>query len=1052
MLVKDNSYKWQTINFRDAQPILESEVVYSPKLLPNGSPDPSDPLSYTVGKAYTIEYSQTPDRDVDLVPGTTIIRVVDNIPPARGVQGDYYRLKADVTTGLSSILADENYKDATRWEHFTSNPGSDANTADSDYENYSQDVKRWSTGGGWLRKKTLHTEVTTISGLTDYYTHSLKADYPIEIAFVGSTATPSLTINSVGNIILQGDVDVPSGTPVVVNSSNGSVFGASTVGFYGSTPRLTVAGDVDINVETGNQPLWIQAGGNVIVDGITNSIGVSGGAGEGSAANLIEIEQIDASGDVFVFAADGIIAKNSSSFIHGDQIELKTNRGGIGTNALPIAIDSNIYGHGGLAAYAEGDIYIVETAGTLKLLSPEQFSSAENSSDTMHNGVSVRSLLGKVFLTTSDGDIMDDIKETYSAPTADQINALNVKLALFGAEATKAAQLQIRNEENLATERYHSYWLNERTNTPSSSNLDIASVDFATDTVTTNTPHGLQSGAQLLSSGGSIGLTSGFTYYAVVIDATHFKLAPSRFDAAIAVPHDNSNPDSGRIIDLVAGFDFNAAQLTDIVLEHFTYTSSADTVTGPISGVLDAWRIGNYNGDFVYSMPQAEKDAIIAARVRQATEVANPISATLRRDLYPESFVFSSVAPGTSNETLNISAAGITLVVGDPNPAVTPPSGRVGTLDSIQTLELEYGINGTPGHPSLLTLDQKELLSSAIVDDVIGKTYVTYRYIGSAASSYNFQASTHDFNDATKWTRVDPTYITSVNTSPVMISANQTVLVELDSASYGWYTFVGSTSTISLAVQNYTDTSLWQRVSINHTTQETLRLVGDAPSTVRSVSLATNDLVADTTTVNRLTIQVVDDVNVEVLGTGRLSAAAKGDIAIQATGELKVDQVITPGDIRLSASGNLIDVGTGIAAITSLGKVNLEGQVVQGNNVGIPMRVLVGPSGSLSGVSAGDFRIQQGNGSFTVDGVNATFGDLTVTRTFSGGTTSIEATDGNLTIGKLESSTGFALTATDSILDGGNVASPDEWNLFGPIATLTAAATSALATMQSTCD
>ncbi len=59
---------------------------------------------------------------------------------------------------------------------------------------------------------------------------------------------------------------------------------------------------------------------------------------------------------------------------------------------------------------------------------------------------------------------------------------------------------------------------------------------------------------------------------------------------------------------------------------------------------------------FRVAMPQIDQDAIIANRVRQATEMANPISATLRRYLYPGSFIISGFDPGTSNETLNILA------------------------------------------------------------------------------------------------------------------------------------------------------------------------------------------------------------------------------------------------------------------------------------------------------------------------------------------------------------------------------------------------------------
>ncbi len=196
-------------------------------------------------------------------------------------------------------------------------------------------------------------------------------------------------------------------------------------------------------------------------------------------------------------------------------------------------------------------------------------------------------------------------------------------------------------------------------------------------------------------------------------------------------------------------------------------------------------------------MPQVEQDAIIASRVRQATELANPISATLRRYLYPGSFIISGFDPGTSHETLNIQATDLTLEVNDGNLAVNPPTGRVGTLLPQQTLLMEYGINGIDSHASLLTQEQKELLGSAIVNDVIGTHYVTYRYLGSTAN-YDFQSPTHDFSDGSLWQRVEPDFITSVDIGVIHITTGETVLVESDQASYGWYKFIGSDRSVSL--------------------------------------------------------------------------------------------------------------------------------------------------------------------------------------------------------------------------------------------------------------
>ncbi len=232
---------------------------------------------------------------------------------------------------------------------------------------------------------------------------------------------------------------------------------------------------------------------------------------------------------------------------------------------------------------------MVELDGDLKLLSPESFSSAVNASETGREGIAVRSVHGNVWLKTIDGDIVDDIKETYAAPTQDEIDALNTKMAIFGADAQAAAQLAIRNEEKTTTQRYHDYWLNlrdaQRGASPTST-LSIKTINFATDTIETNSAHGLTSGAELIAGSEQIGLIPGFVYYAVVVDATHLRLAPTQFDAAIAIPHDPANPSSGRIIDLQAGFDFDAAHPDQVILQRFAYTAQPDNDPNPIAAFL----------------------------------------------------------------------------------------------------------------------------------------------------------------------------------------------------------------------------------------------------------------------------------------------------------------------------------------------------------------------------------------------------------------------------------------------------------------------------------
>ncbi len=188
------------------------------------------------------------------------------------------------------------------------------------------------------------------------------------------------------------------------------------------------------------------------------------------------------------------------------------------------------------------------------------------------------------------------------------------------------------------------------------------------------------------------------------------------------MPHDPANPNSGRIVDLEPGFDFDAAQLSQVELQQFDYTAQPDNDPNPIPGVDSAWRTGSYDPDFVYKMPQPEQDAIIAQRVRQATELANPISATLRRHLYPGSFIISGFDPGTSNETLNVLAGSLTLTVNDGNLAINPQPSR-GIAQAAADVADGVRHQRHANQPSLLTQEQKELTGFGHHQDVVGIQY-----------------------------------------------------------------------------------------------------------------------------------------------------------------------------------------------------------------------------------------------------------------------------------------------------------------------------------------
>ncbi|MFK8111404.1 MAG: hypothetical protein AB8B91_04360, partial [Rubripirellula sp.] len=1310
-LVRDGSFKWETVNFRDSQPLLESEFLFSPS-----SPNSEGQIpTYAFGTGYTIQYSQELDGSVDIDPGD-IVQVLSNVPSNRkNSNADFYRYLPNAPGEF--VLGDQDYTVASVWDPITRGSAGEptpnskgiypSNVVSSTFVNQSQAVRRWSTGGGWLRKKTRHTEVTTITGLTDYYTHTLKANVPITIDFVGGSPVTDINVYSVGDIVLQGDITLPinDGSSAMLNTvsfvSGGDVQGADTIGFYGVSPTFSTGGDLNVNVETNRGPLQITSGGTVRVDGITNqlvpSVQNNQSYNDQSASNdvgasfasvepvsstassgLIVIDRIDAAGDVFITAELGILAMdpadrdNSPGFggewhVRGDKIELRTRSGAIGDVDRHLIINSNrldeidqdsstpgvqsTHEGGGLSALAVDGIFITEETNTLILSSPEYYSPFVGE-DSALGLIAVRSTNGDIELHTLNGDIVDGISETFSAPTADELTTLNEDLRIIGLDALEAAENAIINEEVGRTSRYHRYWAefrnaNATTSTAISidqianeiqfgsdlglsigdtvvfrsvedatdigltsgdvyfvvasgssdqigfsltsggskvdlsftgsvdasdyqivraveNDLAISSVDSATDRITTSVPHGLTTGDEvtfdvgfvitdesltvnwqdhsishtqdtsstqlvnlntnqyvqsasgavfefigtnetntdlstetfsdtsrftqlnlradardlnftdrvvvqpnqwIITSNGSlkqftgnaaqaVGLQSGTTYYAVVIDSTTLQLAISRKEAAIIPTHrDPSVPLdqvagnlTGDVIDLTASI--NNQQQMRLLQYHYTF----DDAISAENLELTAAEIGtSYDPNRVFLVPEtnpigvdspADRETRREERVSTAGQLASPISGPLRRFLYPQTELIGPAASNTGGELLNISGGSITLQVGDTDSSVEPPSGRVGALSDIQTFNLERGL-GLPiqevgesnaefdARITEWTLT-KEFLSRTDVDDVLGRHYVTYRFMGVSGSLPN--AESHDFaaldgSSNPLWVRVDPDVIATEAPGSQTIAHGENILVEYDGESYGWYEFigvpVGQSETMVYSSQNFADTLRWTPINNSATAGGTLQ---------------NGQLVHDTTTLMRVTVQIVDDVNVETTDSGMLDVLADGDVAIHGTGNLKINLIETTGAVRVASTGDLIDLNTGEAAIIALGNVGLNGQVVRSSQLApdnslLPLRVLVGPAAELSGSSAGDFRVVQGGDVISRGDINQDFGDLTVSRAYSGNVIDIDVTDGDLTIGKLESVSGIVLTATGSLFDGSPADDPTDWNVFTPTLT-----------------
>ncbi|EMI53568.1 hypothetical protein, partial [Rhodopirellula sallentina] len=403
--------------------------------------------------------------------------------------------------------------------------------------------------------------------------------------------------------------------------------------------------------------------------------------------------------------------------------------------------------------------------------------------------------------------------------------------------------------------------------------------------------------------------------------------------------------------------------------------------------------------------------------------------------------------------------------------------------------------------------ERKSFLARTAVDDVIGRHYTTYRYTGSDLSTLSFDNV--DFGTDPRFEAITVNFNTTRDTTAQTVTHGNVVLVEYDTVSYGLYEFVagsaGHSENFTFAAEDFTDTNRWNPMTITHESHvdvprqlgpdfdasayltstsvaygqtvvvtvdsnlKIYRFVGvdagssedvtfgteDFTDTERwefvvdgatiPLSLETGQLVSDTNDLQRVTIQIVDDVNIETLDSdshngeddGTLSVTADGDVALNGASDLFIQQIVSTGNVRVRSIGDLVDLETADgAAVIAAGDVNLNGKIIRGVNivdgVNSPLRVLVPFSAELSGSSDADFRVIQGNGTYAVNGSNIPYGDLTVSRAYARGNMDITVTDGDLTIGKLEALGIVTLTTNQNLLDGSPSSTPTDWNVYAP--------------------
>jgi Ca2+-binding RTX toxin-like protein len=789
-LAADGSWTDREIYNRDATLLLESEAVALEDLTTTDVPN------YADGTAYTVAFERVSDKIIDLFPGQTLVKWLvedDEGTPLDG-DGKVYRYKLTAPAG-EAILAEIDYGTDSNWELVDPQPPTfEQNPAlkqyYSNFENVTVDEFKDSWGGGWLRTKTYYTRITTVTGIKDYFTHTLKADYPVDIEFIQGHDNPAILVNSVGDIRLQGEIAIPEEGTITLTSTGGSVIQTSTAAIFGANPTVAAAGGVVINLEGNLDPnKGAPATPNVL--NVTSNEDVRVILVSEDQTSSIVVGQVIANGaDVILQAADGIQPFDNTSFIKGNRVELFTKRGSIGSDSEVLRIDSAAFGSGGVAAGADEDIFLKELSGDMYLVEPEFFPQSYTPQ------ASIQSVSGQIHLETVSGSILDAYYETFRPLSAEKVTLLDQRMQLTGSGAQAAAEAAIRTEENTETTLYHSYWQTYRDLAKNgiAAEFEIIDIDESTDEITFSTAHGLSTGDQLFFSlgldlgtedytdannwseiiadhdvsllSGTVSLSTGelvlsaagsmYLYQGVNVsdyDFTGEDFSNGSIWVEITPDYDVSSLDADARIAVRAG---KVVKASDDALYHY----KGERITSPAAALT--------SGEDYYVIVTDPDKVKLAATRYDALISESPVAIDIELSVYNSSL--AGVGALRYNYTTSSYQADLHL------DDVDLHAEDFNNLNKWQLLP-DYDLDAlTPG--TLVDLDTDMIVRTA------GDLY--YQYQGVAAEDVDLSAE--DFSETSKWAAVSPDHdLTVLTEGALVIVADGDIVQTVEGSLYRYF-------------------------------------------------------------------------------------------------------------------------------------------------------------------------------------------------------------------------------------------------------------------------
>ena len=237
--------------------------------------------------------------------------------------------------------------------------------------------ERWSTGFlGWFKwEKYTWTKVT---GTSQQYVASVKADKPIEIGFFGNAdGNSNININAAGNINLTNTIgSASSGTGSVIDiASTGGAINQKGGSLVGDNIKLQAAAGInDVNITSMGDTVQLNAvnsgSGDVTID-VSAAYGTKGNV----VINQLFAGSADAQkGNVSLTAAGNITQSGTGVSVSGNRIDLTSENGAIGTDEQAIVVNggqSIVDGTDSLSAsvnaQAKDDINLTQAQGDMRI-------------------------------------------------------------------------------------------------------------------------------------------------------------------------------------------------------------------------------------------------------------------------------------------------------------------------------------------------------------------------------------------------------------------------------------------------------------------------------------------------------------------------------------------------------------------------------------------------------------------------------------------------------------------------------------------------------------